>query len=52
VRVPDLEATLAHLKAAGVALVDEVPRLGAGGCRVAFVHPRATEGVLLELKEV
>jgi LAO/AO transport system kinase len=52
VRVDDIEAALARLKAAGVALVDEVPRPGAGGCRVAFVHPRAAEGVLLELKQV
>ncbi len=33
------------------ALIDETPRVGAGGCRVAFVHPRAAGGVLLELKE-
>jgi LAO/AO transport system kinase len=52
VRVDDIDAALARLKAAGVALVDEVPRPGAGGCRVAFVHPRAAEGVLIELKQV
>ena len=51
VLVEDLEATLADLKALGVQLIDEKPRLGAGGCRVAFVHPKATGGVLLELKE-
>ena len=51
VLVEDLEATLAKMKARGVELVDEVPRVGAGGCRVAFVHPRAATGVLLELKE-
>jgi len=49
--VPDIEAELARLKAAGVSLIDEVPRVGAGGCRVAFVHPKSAEGVLLELKE-
>jgi LAO/AO transport system kinase len=52
VRVADIEAELARLKAAGVALIDEVPRPGAGGCRVAFVHPRSAEGVLLELKQI
>jgi methylmalonyl-CoA/ethylmalonyl-CoA epimerase len=51
VLVEDIEAALAELKAKGVALIDEVPRPGAGGCRVAFLHPRAAGGVLLELKE-
>ncbi len=51
VLVEDLEATLAEMKARGVRLIDEEPRAGAGGCRVAFVHPDATGGVLLELKE-
>jgi methylmalonyl-CoA/ethylmalonyl-CoA epimerase len=51
VLVDDLEETLAQLKSRGVALVDQSPRVGAGGCRVAFVHPRAAGGVLLELKE-
>jgi methylmalonyl-CoA epimerase len=51
VLVDDLEATLTEMKAHGVELVDEVPRRGAGGCRVAFVHPRSASGVLLELKE-
>ena len=51
VLVEDLEASLAEMKARGVALVDETPRVGAGGCRVAFVHPRSSSGVLLELKE-
>jgi LAO/AO transport system kinase len=49
--VEDIEAELARLKAAGVALIDEAPRVGAGGCRVAFLHPRAAAGVLLELKQ-
>jgi methylmalonyl-CoA/ethylmalonyl-CoA epimerase len=49
--VDDIVAALAELKARGVALVDETPRVGAGGCRVAFVHPKAAAGVLLELKE-
>jgi len=51
VLVEDIDATLADMKARGVRLVDEKPRAGAGGCRVAFVHPSATGGVLLELKE-
>jgi methylmalonyl-CoA/ethylmalonyl-CoA epimerase len=51
VLVEDIDATLADMKARGVRLVDEKPRAGAGGCRVAFVHPNATGGVLLELKE-
>ena len=51
VLVEDLDATLADMKARGVRLIDEKPRVGAGGCRVAFVHPKATGGVLLELKE-
>ena len=51
VLVDDIEAALAELKARGAETIDEHPRLGAGGCRVAFVHPRAAGGVLLELKE-
>jgi len=51
VLVDDLDAALAEMKARGVPLLDETPRVGAGGCRVAFVHPRGAAGVLLELKE-
>jgi methylmalonyl-CoA/ethylmalonyl-CoA epimerase len=51
VLVEDIEAALWELKAKGVALIDQSPRPGAGGCRVAFLHPRAAGGVLLELKE-
>jgi len=51
VLVDDIERALAELKARGVPLVDETPRAGAGGCRVAFVHPKGAAGVLLELKE-
>ena len=47
----DIESALAELKANGVELIDERPRPGAGGSRVAFLHPRAGAGVLLELKE-
>lgn len=49
VRVSDIRASLAQLKEKGVRLIDETPRLGAGGCLVAFVHPSAANGVLLEL---
>ena len=51
VLVDDIEAALGELKARGVETLDDRPRPGAGGCRVAFVHPRAAGGVLLELKE-
>ena len=47
--VEDLDGALASLKAAGVPLIDEVPRAGARGHRVAFLHPAATGGVLFEL---
>ena len=50
-RVPDLDAALARCRAAGYELVDESPRLGAGGRRIAFLHPKATNGVLVELTE-
>jgi methylmalonyl-CoA/ethylmalonyl-CoA epimerase len=49
VRVGDIRAALARLKAAGARLIDEEPRVGAGGCLVAFVHPATSGGVLLEL---
>jgi methylmalonyl-CoA/ethylmalonyl-CoA epimerase len=48
-RVPDLPAALRRLESAGVMPVDETPRLGAGGHLVAFLHPRSTVGVLIEL---
>lgn len=50
-RVEDLPAVLARLKARGVRLVDETPRPGAGGSQVAFIHPSAAQGVLVELKQ-
>ena len=50
-RVDDLEAALAELKAKGVRLIDEKPRKGAGGAMIAFIHPAATGGVLLELSQ-
>jgi methylmalonyl-CoA/ethylmalonyl-CoA epimerase len=51
VEVADIRAKLADLKARGVRLIDEEPRVGAGGALVAFVHPAATGGVLIELTE-
>jgi LAO/AO transport system kinase len=51
VAVPDIQAALDALKARGVALLDEKPRIGAGGRKVAFIHPRSAAGVLLELVE-
>ena len=51
IAVHDLVATLEELKTQGVPLVDEKPRPGAEGSRVAFVHPSGTGGVLIELKE-
>lgn len=49
--VPDLERALAELKRQGLRLIDETPRQGAHGKRIAFVHPKSTGGVLLELSE-
>lgn len=49
--VDDIEATLARCAAAGIRLIDETPRIGAEGKRVAFLHPSSTAGVLVELSE-
>jgi len=49
--VPDLTAALAACRAAGYRLVDDVPRAGANGKRIAFLHPKSTAGVLIELTE-
>ena len=50
-RVDDIRAALAQLKAKGVRLIDEAPREGAHGSLVAFVHPAGAHGVLVELKQ-
>ena len=50
-RVDDLAAALARLKARGVRLIDETPRPGAEGALVAFIHPASAHGVLVELKQ-
>jgi len=49
VKVDDVEATLEDLKRKGVTLIDEKPKAGAEGKKIAFVHPKSTHGVLLEL---
>lgn len=51
IRVADIRVELSKLKESGARLIDDAPRVGAGGCLVAFVHPSATGGVLLELVE-
>ena len=50
-RVDNILEAIADLKAKGVRMIDEVPRYGAGGAQIAFVHPKATGGILLELSE-
>lgn len=50
-RVDNLDEALKELKQKGVRLIDETPRYGAGGARIAFIHPKETHGVLLELCE-
>lgn len=50
-RVPDLDQALAAAVKAGYRLVDQVPRVGAGGHRIAFLHPKSTAGILIELTE-
>ena len=50
-RVDDIRATLAQLKAKGVRLIDETPRAGAHGSLVAFIHPASAHGVLVELRQ-
>ncbi len=51
VEVADISAQLETLKARGIRLIDETPRLGAGGALVAFIHPASTGGVLIELTQ-
>lgn len=50
-RVENIETALEELKSKGIRLIDETPRKGAGGARIAFLHPKATGGVLVELCE-
>jgi methylmalonyl-CoA/ethylmalonyl-CoA epimerase len=50
-RVENIEKALAELKAKGVRLIDQEPRKGAGGAKIAFIHPKETNGVLVEICE-
>jgi methylmalonyl-CoA/ethylmalonyl-CoA epimerase len=50
-RVDNVEASLKELKEKGIKLIDEKPRKGAGGAKIAFLHPKSTNGVLIELCE-
>lgn len=50
-RVPDLDAALAACRELGYTLIDDAPRAGASGCRIAFLHPKSTHGTLIELTE-
>ena len=50
-RVADLDQALARCRDAGYLLLDEQPRIGVGGKRIAFIHPKATTGILIELTE-
>lgn len=50
-RVENIEEALEELKAKGIRLIDQQPRKGAGGARIAFIHPKETNGVLIELCE-
>lgn len=50
-RVADIDAALTELKEKNVQLIDQTPRIGAGGARIAFLHPKATGGILVELCE-
>jgi methylmalonyl-CoA/ethylmalonyl-CoA epimerase len=50
--VEDLDAALERCRAAGIRLIDEQPRIGAEGKRIAFLHPSSTSGVLVELSEI
>ncbi len=51
-RVENIEKHLAKLKADGIQLIDEVPRIGAHGKKIAFIHPKSTGGILIELTEI
>jgi methylmalonyl-CoA/ethylmalonyl-CoA epimerase len=51
IEVEDIEATLATLRERGAPLIDQTPKPGAGGAKVAFVHPKGNHGVLVELRQ-
>jgi methylmalonyl-CoA/ethylmalonyl-CoA epimerase len=51
IEVEDIEASMAALRAKGAPLIDQVPKPGAGGAKVAFIHPKGSHGVLVELRQ-
>lgn len=51
IRVPDIEAAIAEMQEKGFRMIDQKPRYGAGGAKIAFMHPKASGGVLLELTQ-
>jgi methylmalonyl-CoA/ethylmalonyl-CoA epimerase len=51
IEVADIDAAIAALKARGAPMIDETPKAGAGGAKVAFVHPKGAHGVLIELRQ-
>jgi methylmalonyl-CoA/ethylmalonyl-CoA epimerase len=51
IEVEDIDAAMAELRAKGAPLIDQTPKPGAGGARVAFIHPKGTNGVLTELRQ-
>ena len=51
IEVEDIEASLAELRAQGTPLIDQTPKIGAGGAKIAFIHPKGTHGVLTELRQ-
>lgn len=51
IEVEDIDAALAELKAQGAPLIDQTPKIGAGGAKIAFIHPKGTHGVLTELRQ-
>jgi methylmalonyl-CoA/ethylmalonyl-CoA epimerase len=51
IEVEDIESAMAALKAKGAPLIDETPKIGAGGAKIAFIHPKGTAGVLTELRQ-
>ncbi|WP_430884767.1 methylmalonyl-CoA epimerase [Fusibacter sp. JL216-2] len=50
-RVDNIEEAIAHMKEKGMRMIDEAPRYGAGGAKIAFVHPKSSNRVLVELSE-
>jgi methylmalonyl-CoA/ethylmalonyl-CoA epimerase len=50
-QVENIDEALAELQEKGVALIDKTPRMGAGGCKIAYLHPKATGGILVELSQ-